>query len=542
MRMSMNDANSKVMGGRHGKWPLLALAIFAAVLSGCASMTSRDCGEQGADIACTAQGAVKGVVENNTVAFKGLPYAAAPVGVLRWQAPEPPAAWRGVRDGSRFGAVCPQLAGKEVVGDEDCLTLNVWKPIRKSDEPLPVMVFLTGGGNHAFSGQGAPNFGGVKYSGEKLVPEGTLFVSFNYRLGALGFLAHPALSAQSPQKISGNYGSLDQIAMLQWVKQNIAAFGGDPKRVFLFGTSAGGGNICALMTAPAARGLFQGAAMQSSVPTGCEIQTLADAENGTGQRVAQALGCGSGDAAACLRGKSMAELVRAVPGTFGVLPRLYGPNVDGKVFPEQPLAIVTRGEHEHMPVIVGSSTDETIQFVNAVGPITDVASYDKAIEKTFGAAAVPRIRAEYPAASYATPRQALVKLTTDALFTCQNRRLARTLTRVQAQPVYRYLFAHALDNDPVLKALGASHTVEHPFFFAWQGKYRPTEADLSVQRLMTGRWSELARTGRISSPIWAPASQNDAYLQIGATPMAKTGDAEAHCDFWDSQKLPWPHL
>jgi para-nitrobenzyl esterase len=134
------------------------------------------------------------------------------------------------------------------------------------------MVWLTGGGNHQFSGQGSGVFGGVIYNGEQLAPQGVVFVSYNLRLGALGFLAHAALDAERPEKVSGNYGSLDQIAMLQWVKRNIAAFGGDPSRVFLFGTSAGGGNICALMTSPLTRGLIYGAAMQSSVPVGCEMQ------------------------------------------------------------------------------------------------------------------------------------------------------------------------------------------------------------------------------------------------------------------------------
>jgi para-nitrobenzyl esterase len=160
--------------------------------------------------------------------------------------------------------VCPQLAGKEVKGEEDCLYLNIWRPREKPGRLLPVMVWLTGGGNHALSGQGTQFFGGVAYNGEQLVPQGVIFVSYNLRLGALGFLAHPALSAERPEKISGNYGSLDQIAMLQWLRQNIGAFGGDPSRVFLFGTSAGGGNICALITSPLTRGLIHGAAMQSA--------------------------------------------------------------------------------------------------------------------------------------------------------------------------------------------------------------------------------------------------------------------------------------
>ena len=195
------------------------------------------------DIVCTEQGAIRGSIEGQTLAFKGIPYAHPPVGTLRWKPPVPATPWEGVRDGSQYAAMCPQLLAQEVKGEEDCLYVNVWRPRERPERPLPVMVWLTGGGNHSLSGQGASGFGGVVYNGQQLVPEGILFVSYNLRLGALGFLAHPALDAERPEKVSGNYGSLDQIAMLQWVHRNIAAFGGDPSRVFLFGTSAGGGNI-----------------------------------------------------------------------------------------------------------------------------------------------------------------------------------------------------------------------------------------------------------------------------------------------------------
>lgn len=537
---------------RHARGPATWFSAWATVVSiglaGCAVSpppSGPRCDALGPDIVCTTQGAVRGVAEHDTFAFKGIPYAKPPVGPLRWQPPAAPDSWPGVRDAARFGAVCPQIVGNDVVGNEDCLTLNVWKPQAAPFEALPVMVFFTGGGNHAFSGQGSPGFGGVNYNGEKLVPEGVVYVSFNYRLGALGFLAHQALTDERADKVSGNYGSLDQMAMLRWVQQNIAAFGGDPKRVLVFGTSAGGGNICTLMAAPGARGLFQRAAMQSSVPTGCELPTLASAEEGTGRSVAQALGCAGNDTAACLRDKPMADVVMAAPGTFGVLPRLYGPNVDGKVFPEQPLASIARGAHAHMPVIIGNTTQETMLFVNGLGPVTDAADYQAAIAKTFGADAAPRIVAAYPLASFPSPKLALMRLTTDALFTCQSRRIASALTHTQTEPVYRYLFDHTLENDPEQKALGAVHTIEHAFFFPWQGSYRPTNADLTIQRLMIERWTEFARTGELkhnATPTWPTVQPADTYLLISAKPAALTGDAGAQCDFWDTVALPQPHL
>jgi para-nitrobenzyl esterase len=407
------------------------------------------------------------------------------------------------------------------------------------------MVWLTGGGNHLFSGQGSAGFGGLTYSGEKFVPQGVVFVSYNLRLGALGFLAHPALDVERPEMISGNYGSLDQIAMLRWLKTNIAAFGGDSNKVFLFGTSAGGGNICALMTSPLTRGLIHGVAMQSSVPNGCELQTLDNARKGTGVKVAAAVGCQTaGDVAACLRGKSVAEIVSAVPGTFSVLPRVYGPNVDGHIFPDQPLKLIMAGKYPPMPVMIGNTSEETMLWADTAGRVTDEASYAAAIDKVFGADSRQRILTQCPAKSYPTPRLAFMRVTTDSEFTCQSRRVARAFSKMQREPVYRYIFTQAQENDPALKAAGAVHTVEHAFLFP--GKYQPTEAEAAIQRQMAGYWARMARTANPNGgndPQW-PAStvENDAYLEIGATTAAMKGPADAKCDFWDTVPFPQPHL
>jgi para-nitrobenzyl esterase len=521
------------------------ILFFGACILPVASKLAANCSESGSDIVCTEQGSVRGVVEGEMLAFKGIPYARPPVRALRWRPPEPAEPWQGVRDGSRYGSMCPQIIGKEVKGEEDCLFINIWRPREKPVQPLPVMVWLTGGGNHSLSGEGTAGFGEVAYNGEKLVPQGVVFVSYNSRLGVLGFLAHPALNAERPEKISGNYGSFDQIAMLRWLKRNVAAFSGDPNKIFLFGTSAGGGNICALMTSPLTRGLIHGVAMQSSVPMGCEIQTMADSEGGTGRRVAKAVGCDTGDVASCLRGKSVAEIVSAVPGTFTVLPRLYGPNMDGHIFPDQPLKLIMAGKYPSMPVIIGNTSGETGTWADTAGQVTDDASYAAAIDKVFGATARERILATYPAKSYPTPRAAFIQVTTDAEFTCQSRRVARSLAKVQKEPVYRYIFGHSLENDAELKSRGASHTIEHAFLFR-QRKYAPTDADLVVQRQMVGYWARMARSGNPNGgkdPEWPSVSpDNDVYLEIGATTAAKKGPASAHCDFWDTMTFPWPHL
>ena len=522
---------------------LLALFLFAATAS-TASAQVPGCTANDPDVACTPQGAVRGVVEGDMLAFKGIPYARPPVGALRWKPTEAAEGWSGVRDGSHFGPICPQIIGQKIKGDEDCLTVNVWRPRVKPARALPVMVWLTGGGNHSLSGQGSAGFGGLTYSGEKFVPQGVVFVSYNLRLGVLGFLTHPALDAERPEKISGNYGSLDQIAMLRWLKANIAAFDGDPNKVFLFGTSAGGGNICALMTSPLTRGLIHGVAMQSSVPNGCELQTL-DNARGTGVKVAAAAGCdAAADIAACLRGKSVAEIVSAVPGTFTVLPRIYGPNVDGHMFPDQPLKLIMKGKYPSMPVIIGNTSEETMPWADTAGRVTDDASYAAAIDRVFGAGSRERILAQYPLKSYPTPRLAFMRATTDSEFTCQSRRVARAFSKTQREPVYRYIFTQVQENDPALKAAGVAHTVEHAFLFP--GKYQPTEAEAAIQHQMAGYWARMARTGNPNGgndPQW-PAStvENDSYLEIGEATAAMKGPAEAKCDFWDTVPFPQPHL
>ena len=286
----------------------------------------------GEGIVCAPAGGVRGVVEGVVISYRGIPYAQPPTGVRRWRPPLPMEPWSGVREALRFGPMCPQVAGNEVVGDEDCLTLNVWVPRTRSEQSLPVMVYLTGGGNHGQSGQGG---GGANFVGTRLTKEGVILVTVNIRLGALGFLTHPALDAESDRRVSGNYGSQDHVSMLRWVNRNIKAFGGDPNRVFLFGTSAGGATICGLLTSPLARGLFHGAVMESSVPTGCEYATREQAQSGTGARLAKALSCERApDVATCLREKTARDIVRAVPAVTNLFPRYCTvPSSTGTCFP-----------------------------------------------------------------------------------------------------------------------------------------------------------------------------------------------------------------
>ena len=236
-------------------------------------------------------GAIQGAVSarnDDIVAFKGIPYAAPPVGDRRWRPPEPIVGWEGVRDASESGAICIQNGGRNVTQDEDCLFLNVWAP-RETSEPRPVLFWIHGGGYTGGSGSTAI------YDGAELAADGAVVVTINYRLNVFGFLAHPALSAESPHGASGNYGLLDMVAALEWVRDNIATFGGDPGRVTIFGESAGGGAVMSVMLMPQAEGLFHGAIAQSNWINGWD-RPLAEAARGweaaeeQGLRVAAALG------------------------------------------------------------------------------------------------------------------------------------------------------------------------------------------------------------------------------------------------------------
>ena len=491
-------------------------------------------------VVCTESGPVGGMIVGDVQTFLGIPFAKPPVGELRFRPPQRADPWQGVRSAEQVGSVCPQIQSGSVVGSEDCLTLNIWTAADPMEDPLPVMVWLTGGGNHGSSGG--------NYDGSLMARRSNVvFVTYNLRLGVLGFLAHPALDRERSEGVSGNYGTLDQIAMLQWLRRNIREFGGDPDQVFLFGTSAGGGNICALLASPLARGLFHGASMQSSVPTGCELQTLSDVEQRTGASVATTTGCaGAADVADCLRDSTVEELVSAVPGVFGVVPRRYGPNVDGHVIREQPIAAIRGGRHSPMPVIIGTTLNETRGWLNAADPVTDAATYAEVLTRLFGAETRDHILERYPSEAFPTPRLALEAATTDAYFNCQTRRVARALMGTQDAPVYRYLFTHAMETSPTTRAQGAGHTIEHRFFFPDLAGGQASAAEVALQDSMILYWSYMVHTGspngggNIAWPRYEITT--DPYLELGTETRPLSDLNGSLCDFWDGVQLPWPHL
>ena len=286
--------------------------------------------------------------------YRGIPFAAPPVGDLRWRAPQPAAKWAGVRAAAKFASDPYQGDGKGNVS-EDCLYLNVWTPAKSAHDRVPVLVWIYGGG-FSFGSTSTP-----VHNGEHLARKGVVLVSINYRVGPLGFLAHPELSAESPRHVSGNYGLLDQIAALQWVQRNIAAFGGDPDRVTIFGESAGGISVSMLCASPEAKGLFRGAISESGGsfgPTrattypGENMRTLAEAEK-SGVAFAQKAGA-----------SSLAELRKLAPDK---LPGGWGsgtawPIVDGWVIPDDQHKLYEAGKYNDVDILVGYNSDEGLSF------------------------------------------------------------------------------------------------------------------------------------------------------------------------------------
>ncbi len=490
----------------------------------------------------TDRGAVRGALEGGAYAFRNIPFAAPPVGPLRWKAPAQAACWAstGVRDGAPWGTVCPQFQDNgegPIIGNEDCLQLNVFAPVTKA-APLPIMVWIHGGGHVA--GSAVEELNGVRiYDGGNLATkEGVIVVSVNYRLGVLGFLAHPRLAAEDPSKTQGNYGLLDLIAALKWVKTNAAAMGGDASRVTLFGESAGGVNVCALVASPLAKGLFAGAIVQSG---GCTAKATADAE-AFGAKVLTASSCDTKpDPLACMRALTAEAVVAGLPVKTEVAGAIggYGAVIDDHVLTGSPLAVIAAGGHARVPMLVGTNSRETSRATPI--PITATeAQYTAAVRALFLGAG-DAVLAQYPASAYPSPWDAYVALSTDAKFTCGARRVMRALA-ASSTPAYRYYFSHVLDNGSALvKKLGPSHgqDVLYTFDHLNIAGYVPGAGDRAVADAFTRRWSAFAKNPADpnggQTPAWPPyATATDPYLELDAPVSTGTALRKPQCDFWDA--------
>lgn len=496
-------------------------------------------------------GVIHGKLDGDARAFLGVPYAAPPVGELRFKPPQPALPLAGTYDAIQTGVQCPQsfsLSGPG--GSEDCLFVNVWTPHGKRD--LPVMVWLHGGAFIFGSG------GDAYYNGAFLATTyDVVIVTVNYRLGAFGFLAHPELTAEDPAyPSSGNWGLDDQLAALEWVQRNISAFGGDPDQVTLFGESAGGFSTCAHYVSARGAGLFRAAISESGLCASTVREpTLAEAE-AAGLTVASKLGCDGAGAAACMRDKSVDELLdataidprTALPGgpfyEGGFLLSTL-PNVDGFVVPQTLIDAFAEGNFEPRPLILGSNRDEGTLFhsVFFAAEVEDEIAYRAALERRFGLANVDAIIARYPVASFPSANRALAEVTGDAFFACPARRTARGAAAVGG-PVYFYSFERSLEQ-PFLANLGVFHSSEIPFLFQSDPKFPlgRVGGGQAVADTLQGYWTRFAHTldpnagsDAVAWPTYDTAG--DRHLAIDLTTVEGTGLRQAACDFWDGLPIP----
>jgi para-nitrobenzyl esterase len=462
---------------------------------------------------------------DDVICFKGIPYAAPPTGDLRWRPPQPPASWSGVRAATDFGAdplqaLTPRTRASRM--DEDCLTLNVWTPARPKAEKLPVMVWLYGGSFVAGSASDP------RCDGESFARKGVVLVTVNYRVGVLGFLAHPALTAESEHRSSGNYGTLDVLAALAWIKRNIAGFGGDPDRVTLFGVSAGAALISLLLTSPLARGLFQQTIQQSPGA----FRPLA------GLQQAEAEGLKLGADMTALRRLSAEEIFAKtpllVPKQRGLTtPRVLRPIRDGWVIRSDERDAYGRGEILRVPSIVGTNADEGSKLT-AAWDIKTRDALDKLIDESFGQAG-PQARALYADDSQ-DPRAAVAAMFADTRFNDGARGVARGLV-AQGVPVYRYLLRrrrrgggapnHGDDVPYVFASLAAAAKLDAAPY---------NDADERLAETMQDAWIRFAVTGDPNGgglPHWPASAGDERYLELDDPIGVGRGWRTSQLDFLD---------
>ena len=443
----------------------------------------------------TQAGLVQGTVEDGITIYKGIPFAAPPLGDLRWRAPQPAAPWSGVKVTDKFAPACmqtpvvmPALGLDALTVNEDCLYLNIWTPAKTPKDKIPVMVWIYGGG-FAIGGTSL-----AQYDGMNLAKKGVILVSVAYRVGQLGFLASPELSKEQGGH-SGNYGLLDQIAGLRWVKKNIAAFGGDPHRVTIFGESAGGISVSMLCASPLAKGLFTGAISESGGNFGPErhgdegsanMVSLATAEK-NGAAFISKLGVSS---IAEARKKTADEILKNSP------PGLGGgawPIFDGYVLLGDQYTLYEAKRYNDTPVLIGTNADEGALFV----PTATAASYQKQIQGGYGEYA-DKILAAYPADTEAHALRSARDISRDTLFRWPTWTWARWQSKTGKGAVYVYQFSHRppYPDTPQFKDWGAAHGAEISYVFGNFTKAMPPGADdQKVSEVVSTYWTNFAKTG-----------------------------------------------
>ncbi|RDV15363.1 carboxylesterase family protein [Pontibacter diazotrophicus] len=495
-------------------------------------------GKQTATQAKTVNGIVEGTTEQSGIrAFKGVPFAAPPVGDLRWREPQPVQNWQGVREAKQFGPRGMQLA---VFGDmgfrsdgmgEDCLYLNVWTPAKSEKERLPVLVYFYGGGFVAGDGSEA------RYDGESMAQKGIVAITVNYRLGAFGFFAHPELTKESPHNSSGNYGYMDQNAALRWVQQNIAAFGGDPSKVTIAGESAGSISVSAQMASPLSKGLIAGAIGESGALVNSSLDPipLAEAEK-NGVEFASSLGANS---LAALRAMPAQQLLEAA-GNQGM--GYFVATIDGYFFPKSPAAIYAAGEQAKVPLLAGWNSEEMNYMMVMGQEKPTVENYENAVRRLYGEKA-DEVLEVYKATTDEEALQAATDLSGDRFIAYSTWKWMDLHSQSSGKPVYRYLFSRprppmtaemgnassglaggvVKEEDPnafkMPAARGAVHAAEIEYAMgnlASNKVYAWTPEDYQVSEVMQNYFANFIKSGNPNGkglPTW-PTANNEDKVQV----------------------------
>lgn len=460
--------------------------------------------------------------------YKGIPFAAPPVGQLRWRAPQPVAPWDGLRKADHFGPTCPQTranagsAETQSPMSEDCLYLNVWTAAKSAQEKRPVMVWSHGGGYTMGSGDS------LQFDGEALSKKGVVLVTYNYRLGVFGFFAHPELTRESGRNASGNYGLMDLAAALRWVQKNISKFGGDPNRVTIFGVSAGAGLVANLVGSPEAKGLFQRAIAQSGAWMGIRIglpMTLSQSE-AAGIKVAEAVGAKS---LAELRTKSSEELLKSGRGS--------GPIVDGWFIPADLSTIYSEGRQNDVDILVGSNQDEGTFFSRPGSSNAD--SFIKQSQQRFGALADTFLKL-YPAGSNAEAEASQLASFRDELAWLMNQ-WARLHSARGKGKTYLYYFTHVPPAAPGVPSKGATHGAETSYVFQnlTPASLPWTDLDRQIADVLSSYWANFAANGNTNGkglPVWPAINPNRDNRRMVLGDKIEIGSAleASKYDFFDA--------
>ena len=492
------------------------------------------------DVVKVEGGAISGVTLEGVRAYKGIPFAAPPTGELRWKAPQPVVAWQGVRKCDTFGPECPQSPYPNTSiyfsppqkQSEDCLYLNVWTTAR-ANERRPVMVWIHGGALTRGSGSNPA------YDGAALARKGVVLVTINYRLGPLGYLAHPELTSESPNQSSGNYGVLDQIAALKWVQKNIGAFGGDSRRVTIFGESAGSWSVNALVATPLAKGLFHRAIGESGGLFGRQAHLKEDREGMiSAEKVGAAFAKAAGaDSIKALRALPAEKIVDVFNNNAEGRRFRTSTNVDGWVFPDEIRRIFAQGKHNDVPVILGSNANEmTTLTTPAMWPKT-LADLRRRTEAQFGKRAA-EFETVYKANTDADAAKAFLDSFRDTTFSLQMRTWAR-LTGKGKSKAYLYYFTR-VPPGPNSKTLGAYHAAEIVYAFGnvRQPNRASEETDMKLSDAMSSYWVNFATTGDPNGKgltNWpAYNEQQEPYLELGDKVQVGNHLLKEQLDFQES--------